>query len=380
MKILHVFPFFTIKHGGGTCDLLYKIAYAQNEAGHDVTIWTGDYNFDSELADSLKGCNVRVFKSLMNFGFYVMPNLILTAKREIDQFDVIHLHLYRSFQNLVITHYANKLNVPFVIDAHGSVDLFVRKRMLKKLFDVIIGRRLLRKASCLVAETADGVAQYLNIGMPNKKITILSPPFSVEEFKVLPPAGSFRKKYDILDNPIVMFLGRIHHIKGLDLLLDGFHVFQRDNPDARLLIVGSDDGYENELKTRIKEYQLEDSVIFTGFIFGNEKLEALVDADVVVQTSRYEEGAWAPFEAVLCGTPIIVSDNSGAGRDVKKINAGYLCKFGDKRDLSDKIQYVLDNTQAAKDKTLKAKTFIEQNLSMKSRVGEYIDMYNGKWS
>src|SRR5207245_11567707 len=100
-------------------------------------------------------------------------------------------------------------------------------------------------------------------------------------------------------------------------------------------------------------------VRFTGFLGGEDKLAALVDADVVVQTSRYEQGAWAPFEAVLCGTPIVVSRNSGAGEDVKRIDAGYLVDFGDRAELRDTLAYVLDHPDEARQKARTAKAYIE---------------------
>jgi len=100
-----------------------------------------------------------------------------------------------------------------------------------------------------------------------------------------------------------------------------------------------------------------------------------VDADVLIQTSRYEQGAWAPFEAILCNTPIIVSSNSGAGEDVKKIDAGYLVEYGNKNELRDTIQNVLDNQAEAQSKTKRARDYIEANLSLSKRVEDYERLY-----
>ena len=112
-----------------------------------------------------------------------------------------------------------------------------------------------------------------------------------------------------------------------------------------------------------------------GFLGGADKLSALVDADIVIQTSRYEQGAWAPFEAVLCGTPIIVSSNSGAGEDTARIDAGYLVEYGNIADLKEKMAYVLEHREEALDKTLKAKRYIEENMSMATGVRRYLDLY-----
>ncbi len=376
MKILHVFLFFSIKHAGGTVDLIYKLACAQMQRGHNVTIYTGDYKLDKKYASSLKNVRVVPFRSWLNSGFYLMPGMIGEARRKLKEFDIIHLHCYRSFQNIVIHYYAKKYGIPYVLDAHGSVPRFSRKRRIKKLFDLTYGYKIMRDASRVIAETETGAEEYKKFGVEQKKIILLSPPFDTEEFAQLPPPGRFRSKFGIREKRIVMFLGRINWVKGLDFLVESFCELVQYRKDVILVIVGPDDGYRATLEDLIKKLDLEGKILFTGFVSKEDKLSALVDADVVVQTSRYEEGAWAPFEAVLCETPIIVSANTGAGEDVKKIDAGYLVEFGNKRDLCNKIQYVLNNPDIAIEKVKRAKEFIESNMSMRKRICEYEELYN----
>ena len=73
---------------------------------------------------------------------------------------------------------------------------------------------------------------------------------------------------------------------------------------------------------------------------GQKKNEALYDSDVVVQLSRQEQGAWAPIEAVLCETPIIVTANTGSGEDVSRLNAGTLVNFGQIEEFSNSLNYI----------------------------------------
>ena len=78
---------------------------------------------------------------------------------------------------------------------------------------------------------------------------------------------------------------------------------------------------------------------------------------------------------MLCNTPIIVSSNSGAGEDVKRIDAGYLVEYGNKNELRDTMQHVLDNPAEAQIKTKKAKNYIEANLSMAKGIEKYEKLY-----
>ena len=308
-----------------------------------------------------------------------MPGMVPETKRKLKDFDIIHLHCFRSFQNIVIHHYAKKYGIPYVLDTHGSLPRTHGDRgfkwLLRWLFDVTFGSRILRDASEVVAETQVGISEYKAFGVNQDKIVLIPPPFATEKFSQLPSSGLFRQKYNIKDKPIVLFLGRIHWIKGLDFLVESFYELAKSRSDVILVIVGNDDGYKSTLDKLIKELDLSDNVLFTGFLDGVAKLSALVDANVVVQTSVYEQGAWAPFEAVLCNTPIIVSSNSGAGEDVKKIDAGYLVEYGNKSELRDIMRYVLDNRAEAQEKTQKAKEYIKSNLSLDKGIEKYEKLY-----
>ena len=81
-----------------------------------------------------------------------------------------------------------------------------------------------------------------------------------------------------------------------------------------------------------------------SFLEGNDKNSALVDAEIVAQMSRQEQGAWAPLEGVLCKTPIIVTADTGTGEDVKRLNAGYLVDF-DNNEIIDELYDLEDGIE-----------------------------------
>ena len=380
MKILHSFILFSVEIGGGTSDFIYKICKAQAKAGLKPTVLSGSYAFDQELANSLDGVDFHVEKTwLHKQGFSLMPGLVLWCRNNLHQYDVVHMHVYRTFQNIVLYYYCRKYNIPYVMDAHGSVPYFTSKNFIKKLFDKFIGKSILKNAHVLLAETEVGVDEYINLDetINKDKIVILSPPFDTDEYLKLPKKGDFRKKYNILkDEKVVSFLGRVHYIKGNDFLIKGFAEFIKHNQNSKLVIIGPDDGHMIECKEIVDDLGIKDRVIFTGFLGGEYKNSALIDSDIVVQLSRQEQGAWAPLEAVLCETPIVVTRHTGTGEDIKRLNAGYLVDFDDVNGLSNIFTNIFDNYDSAMDKTLQAKQYIEQHLSFNCRVGEYTDIYN----
>ncbi len=377
MKILHAFVFIGRAVGGGTTDLVAKLASAQARRGHEVTIYASDFRVAPGDLEAVPGVRVRTFRSWLNSGFYIMPGMIPACRRELPGFDIVHLHLYRSFQNVVLRHFARAHQVPYLMDAHGSLPRFVRKPRVKAAFDRLFGNRLLRDASRCIAETEMGIKEYLDMGVEPARVVRIPPPFPVEQFRDLPARGRFRERFGIpADCRVVMFLGRIHWIKGIDILTEAFaRLVPRWTGDVRLVIVGPDDGFRPEIETLVDRLSIRPKTLFTGFLAGQDKISALVDADVVVQTSRYEQGAWAPIEAVLCGTPIIVSDNSGAGEDVGRMGAGFLVRFEDREDLCERIAYVLAHPDEARVKTEQGRRYVEQHLSMAQCVAQYERLY-----
>ena len=151
-----------------------------------------------------------------------------------------------------------------------------------------------------------------------------------------------------------MFLGRVHHIKGNDFLIEGFADLCKYRDDCVLMIVGSDDGHMDECKELAIKLNIKDKVFFTGFIGGSDKNSALVDADVVLQMSRKSREHGLHLKEFVWNS-IIVTEDTGAGEDVKRIDAGETVKFGEVKTLSKQINSILENYDAAIDKQKKLK-------------------------
>jgi len=382
MRILHIFSFLS-PNANGTITLTRQLSLALAQRGHEVGVFTSDFELSKEYIDSLKPVKIYAYPSWLNLKrlyLYPSPGMISEAKRIIRDFDIVHLHCFRSLQNMVVCHYAKKYGIPYVVDAHGSVPIATEgkkglKWLLRKLFDVFYGYNMLKGSSKVIAETEVGIREYEELGVKKEKIVLIPPPFSVDEFSQLPAVGQFRSKYDIGEKHIIMFMGRINQIKGLDFLVESFYQLTQLRNDVILAIIGPDDGYKSALDDLIDRLNLSEKVLFTGFLGGEQKLSALVDADVFAQTSRYEQGAWAPFEAVLCGTPIIVTGHTGAGEDVKRLDAGSLVEFGNRKELAELILRILEDPAEAESKANKAAKYIRENMSITKRIEDYEKLY-----
>ena len=154
MRILQVTPYFYPAWTfGGPVKAVYELSKELAKKGHDVTVYTTDALTRNSTQKSrflnVNGVKVHYFRNVSNalaYGhkIFLSPGIFSLVKKEIRWFDIIHLHDYRTFQNLVIHHYARKHGIPYILQAHGSVLRIIEKQRLKKIYDMFWGYKILR--------------------------------------------------------------------------------------------------------------------------------------------------------------------------------------------------------------------------------------------
>lgn len=367
--------FFSPLHGGGSIEAAYQLSRALVRRGQEVMIYTSDFELDQEYINYLSEVKVYPFHNWLKLAeLCLTPAIFRKAKREVSSFDIIHLHNYRTFQNIVAHHYAMKYDIPYILQAHGSLPKIMAKQRLKQVYDNIWGYRLLKDASKVIALTEMEAEQYKSMGVAEDKIEIVPNGIDLSEFENLPPRGEFRKKWNIDDSQrIVLYLGRIHKIKGLDLLVKAFADLTKRLSAIRLVIAGSDDGYLPELQKLIRELKIGEKVLSTGLLYGRDKLEAYVDADVYVLPSIYEIFGITVLEALACGTPVILTDRCGIA-DVINSQAGLVVPY-DKDQLSNAIGYMLNDDKRRQDLSKKDKLLVHEQFDWAKIAGLVENVY-----
>ena len=388
MKILQVISSFPPAYSyGGALKVAFELSRELVRNGHEVTVCTTDvYDSKSRLKnfknpETIEGIEVYRFKNLSNWlsrkNIPCAPGMFFFLRDNMKKFDIIHLHEYRSFQAIITSHFANKYRIPYIVQAHGSVLPFFEKQILKKMFDFVWGNKILKDARKCIAVSHVEREQYRKMGIPDSQIDIIPNGINPNEFKNLPEKGKFRNKYHIsFDEKIILYLGRIHKRKGLDFLIDSIFQLSQIRNDIRLILAGPDDGYLENVKKMIQEKNLSPVVIFSGFLPEKDKYEALTDADVLVYPGIFEIFGLVPFEAILCGTPVIVTDDCGCGEIVKEAGCGYLVKYGDVGGLSVKISEVLSNSDDAKEKVKHGQQYIKEYLLYDSLSKIFLRLYD----
>ena len=375
MKILEVTNLFAPVHGGAA-DAPFQLCRQLSQRGHEITVYTTDYKLTDEYTSQLPGVKIKAFHTWFELAnLHFTPGIIPAAKKEVKRFDVIHAHNYRTFQNMIVCHYANQYHVPYVLQSHGGVMPVLQRKGLKVMYDRVAGYKILRNAGKVIAGNVTEIGEYKNMGVDESKVVVIPPFYNTDEYAELPSPGLFRLKYGIKEKFIVLFLGRIHKIKGIDFLVDAFAELNKQRGDVFLAIVGPDGGFKAAVEEQVNKLNLAGKVLFTGLLTGVDKYSAYVDASMLVQTSIYERGPGSPFEAILCGTPIIITRNTGAGEIVAKMDAGYLVDYGNIPELTNLMKKIIDNPSEIMRKTERARESIINNLSWQNGVGQFEKVY-----
>ncbi|MDD3906992.1 MAG: glycosyltransferase family 4 protein [Bacteroidales bacterium] len=134
-------------------------------------------------------------------------------------------------------------------------------------------------------------------------------------------------------------MGRLNQRKGIDILIRAFYQLTFKMPNVQLRIAGSDDGYKKTLVNLCHNLQIEDKVEFLDFV--KDDISEYKYSDVLVYPSMAEIFGLVPFEAILSGTPVIVTDDCGCGEIIQEIDAGCLVHYGDVMGLANQIEYIM---------------------------------------
>ena len=375
MKILQVIPYFAPRWGGDV-NVCYSLSKELSKLGHDVTIITTDFEYDQGYARSLENVKVIPFRRVANLGMFLYsPDMKGWLRSNISKYDIVHLHSFRSYQNNIVSKYAKKFNVPYIVQPHGSLPRIVEKESLKQLYDVVWGNEILKSASKIIAVSGNEVEQFRQVGIPDGQITVIPNGVNYVSPASLPPAGQFREQYGIHEKHIILYVGRIHKRKGIDFLIRAFNSFIQTwiGDDVTLVIIGPDDGYRSVLEGLVEQLGLSDKVRFIGFI--PSLAAAYQDADVLVYPSTYEIFGLVPFEALLCGTPVIVTDDCGCGELIKEAECGYLVHYGDVAGLAETLRSALEHPDANRGMVEAGRQYVEERLAWESVVKRVEAMY-----
>ena len=340
LRVLHVTPYGADAWAyGGIPRLSHSIVRGLAARGHRVTVCTTDacdatrrlarpagspvrtpwppQRFDDNI-------ELRIFPNLSNRLAYTYQGFLPIGfdrymRRHAASFDVAHLHACRNVPGAIAARSLRRAGVPYLLAPNGTAPNIERRRISKYVFDLVAGRDVLAGAACVLAVTEAERRQLASLDVPAERIRVVPNPVDLDEFAAPPAPGAFRERLGIT-GPLVVFLGQLTPRKRVDMLIRAFAELGR--PGAHLVIAGNDMGAEPAARAAAAAFGIADRTVFCGLVEGRARLELLADADVVVYPSEHEIFGLVPLEAVLAGTPVVVSNDSGCGEVIGSIGGG----------------------------------------------------------
>ena len=380
MHVLQVSPYFPPTWSyGGIPRIVDGLSRSLVRKGVRVSVVTTDA-FDQQDRSSVPrireyhGLSVYTLPNLSNHFAYrhqlFLPLFWNTVQRHFWDVDIVHLHGHRHLLNNLAVRLAVRQDIPYVLTANGTLRRHERKIGIKWIWDQLISGHIPKQAEKCIAVSPMDVIIHQQSGIAKDRIEHIANGLDLAEFSPLPPRGFWRKKLGVKEK-LIVYLGQISPRKGVSHLVQAF--LRSFNPNVSLAIAGNDSGALAEAKRWANDHP---NIHFLGTVNGQQRVQLLADADLLVYPSTNEIFGLAPFEGLLCGVPVIVGDDCGCGQIIGQAQAGLLVAHGDIPSLTQKMNTLLYDTTVARAMVQRGRQYIQQHLQFDSIADKHLDLYH----
>lgn len=286
-----------------------------------------------------------------------VENIRAFAKAEGVRYEVLHSHYWLS--GWAALELQKEWHVPVVHMFHtlGRMKNRVAQSAEEHEDDLRITTEqdIVERADCIVAATpAERIQLMWLYGADMRRIRVIPPGVNVSHFHPVPKDEARRAIGMQDDSLLLLFVGRIEQIKGIDILLQALAILKREERERSqnlcLAIIGGmadEEAGENAELRRLKalgaELGLDSLVAFLG-AKNQETLQYYYSAaEAVIMPSHYESFGMVALEAMACGTPVIASEVGGLAFLVQDGVTGFHVPTNDPAELAGKIRLILDN-------------------------------------
>jgi glycosyltransferase involved in cell wall biosynthesis len=223
--------------------------------------------------------------------------------------DVVHMHGLWQAHTRRGAAAARGARIPYLIAAHGMAEPWAlrHKRWKKRIYLALVEARNLRRAACLHALSRPEI-EHLRAIAPWTPICFVPNGVDLSVFESLPPRAGLEADHPELSGKFVLlFFGRVHLKKGLDLLAGAMGRLAPSYPELHLLIAGNDDGAWCSFRDKINDIGLSDRMTYLGHVGGERARQVWAAADAFILPSYSEGFSMAALEAMACRLPTVIT-------------------------------------------------------------------------
>ena len=371
MKILMLTWEYPPRVVGGISRVVYDLSHRLIKDGHEVTVVT--YR-DGEVPyyEDDKGVKVYRVDNYMiqpnNFIDWILQlnfNMVERASQiiaEQGKFDVIHAH------DWLVANAAKTLkhsfDIPIVATIHATEagrNSGIREPNQKYINDT--EWMLTYEANEVIVNSNYMKSEVQRLfGLPFEKINVVPNGVNLNKFTGMDRDYSFRRKYAMDNEKIILFMGRLVYEKGVQNLIAAMPKVLASYHDAKLVIAGKG-GMLDELKAQADYLGISNKVYFAGYMKGKDVERMYKAADISVFPSTYEPFGIVALEGMLAERPIVVSDAGGLGEIVEHRVTGMKSYCGNPNSIADSILELLFNPELCDNIVKNAKIKVKENYN-----------------
>ncbi len=298
------------KKGGGVAPMVWQLAEYQVRMGFDATV------VGLRDDDSVEACGIHNGVSYFTADASVLPGRILYSKGLKALLNengagagLLHSHGLWEYQSFLAGKFARRTRTPLIVSTHGMLEPWsiARSHWKKRLIRWLFQNRNLRTARCLhatAAKEAEGIAAF-GFGKP---IAVIPIGLEMQEYTDSDPHEALESWPELRGKRVLLFLSRVHPVKGLFNLIEAWAQLVGEFPDWQLVIAGPDEvGHTRQIRAAAQAASLSDRVSFVGPVYGTLKASLLTAADLFVLPTFTENFGIVVAESLAAGVPVITT-------------------------------------------------------------------------
>ena len=370
LKILIILLYYH-PHSTGLTHYVRMLAEELVCRGHEVTVVASCHSRELPLGEAtLNGVRVvRLWAPIALSRGRIMPTYPWAIYKLLREHDVVNIHI-PLLETALVAFLAGIAGVNIIPTHHG--DLILPKNPVNNMITKIMFffyKFMAKRVPCIIGLSDDYADNSYYLLPFRDKVRIIYPPMIIPEPDPIGVA-ELRAQWQQQGGPLIGYAGRFVQEKRPDLLIRSLDVINSKHPNARIVFAGEFDiSYEGtwqrhqELVARYRS-----QLIFLGLVRDKQKLANFYAAcDVMVMPSDSDCFPLVQGEAMLCGTPVVMTDIAGGRVAVTITGMGKLAKPGDWRSIGETTLEVLEDP----DRYTKPRDFIRGIFSFEETVNQY---------
>jgi len=360
---------------GGAETLTYELAKSLADE-NEVFVVCLSRSFNSQQVE-FRNTNLHILPTLEKGKIGLIKNFFSIFKLLIkERFDVIHTHFVFPTATWGIT--GKLFRTPVMVTSHGGD--------IQKDEDIGYGARLnkivaaitwltLKLINVHVVVSKSMVKDAIEAGSNPSKIRVIYNGIDLKKIQSIRRRTNILQRYGLTKNYLILlYLGRLHPKKCPDDLIKAFAKVVQRVPNAKLIFAGKGGEREN-LEKLASSLNVDDKVIFTGFVSEDEKWNLLKNCEIFLLPSIIEGHPISLIEAMACGKPVIATDSGPFSEIVRNGETGILVPVHSPDCLADGIIDLALDDERRREIGKKARENVENRFDINKIADDYLEIY-----